>query len=103
VLKTINPSACLALSPIFLITALMQSVDQLTHGGRTGVSLWMVLLVAIVSQCPFWWAISYSRASRSGESLRIQLNAHAPDYRWMQLSLPTDRRSGKRDRSGDGR
>jgi hypothetical protein len=101
--KTINPSDCLALLLIGLITALVQSVDQLTHGGRTDVSLWMVLLVAIVSQWPLWWAISYSRASRSGESLRIQLIAHLPDYRWMQLSLPTDRRSGKRDRSGDGR
>jgi predicted Co/Zn/Cd cation transporter (cation efflux family) len=101
--KTINPSACLALLLIFLVTALVQSVDRLTHGGRTDFSLGMVLLVAIVSQCPLWWAISYSRAGRSGESLRVQLNALSPDYRWMQLLLPTDRRSGKRDRSGDAR
>jgi predicted Co/Zn/Cd cation transporter (cation efflux family) len=101
--KAINPTACLALLLIFLISALVQSVDRLTHGGRTDVPLWMVLLVAIVLHCPLWWAISYSRASRSGESLRIQLRAQSPDYRWMQLSLPTDRRSGKRDRSSDGR
>jgi hypothetical protein len=101
--KTINPSACLALVLILLITALVQSVDRLTHGGRTDVSLWLVLLVAIVLHCPLWWAISYSRASRSGESLRTQLRAQSPDYRWMQLSLPTDRRSGKRDRSSYGR
>jgi hypothetical protein len=32
--KTINPSACLALLLIFLVTALVQSVDRFPHGKR---------------------------------------------------------------------
>jgi hypothetical protein len=73
----INSSDCLVLLLIFLMTALAQSLERLTHGGQTDVSLWMIVLGATLSQCPLWWAISYSRASTDVDLLSIQLSAHS--------------------------